>query len=157
MKFGSKIIFGLGAGALLGLLANRGRHRTAIRGATLLMMGAARHLDWKMARESIERGARVVVYARSAGEVDRALRELRRLGPSSAVEVSSSADANGLHYKSSAPSMGAVLGVVGALGSFAKWLWPAARSPAVAGEAPSEDPDDWSSETPAMSQGRANL
>lgn len=123
MKPAAKIMLGLGAAAATALYATRHRHQAAIRGTTLLMAGAARNVDWRAARNWIERGARVVVYARSANELENALRELRRLGPAASVQVTKPGD--DVPSANANAGIGTVVGAIAAASSAARWLWPA--------------------------------
>jgi len=126
MKAAAKIILGLGAAAATVALASHSRHRAAIRGTTLLMTGAARAIDWKAARQWIERGAQLIIYTRSAADLEQALRELRQLGPSAQVRVDRSGNvvATGASPATASAGVGGLVGTIATVASIAKWLWP---------------------------------
>jgi short-subunit dehydrogenase len=69
------------AGALLGTLAlRRARGQGALRDKVVLITGSSRGLGLVLAREVVARGARVVVCARNAAELERARADLARRG-----------------------------------------------------------------------------
>lgn len=128
MKAAVKIMLGLGATAATVALASQSRQRAAMRGTTLLMSGAARNVDWKAARRWIERGAQLIVYTSSAGDLEQVLRELRRLGPSAQVHVDRAGDviaAESTPAATAKSGIGGVVGTIATVASVAKWLWPA--------------------------------
>jgi short-subunit dehydrogenase len=75
------LIAGAGAGAWFALRAAR-RHRRYydLRGKVVLITGASRGLGLVLAREFHEEGARLVICARNADELERARDELRQRG-----------------------------------------------------------------------------
>jgi NAD(P)-dependent dehydrogenase (short-subunit alcohol dehydrogenase family) len=83
MNFRTKLLFGLAGGAALGLGARaflRSRRRIELAGRVVIVTGSSTGLGLMIARQAVERGARVVLVSRGESDLRAAEQELRQVG-----------------------------------------------------------------------------
>lgn len=87
MNLSWKTISLLGVAAALVTVAARRGHRHSFRGQTVVITGGARGLGLELARLWVAEGARVAICSRTADQLQRAVRELQRVGGQAYAEV----------------------------------------------------------------------